>query len=425
MSAFDYEHGELFADGVSVQKLVQTYGTPLYIYVKSVIENQWHQFNKALHTRDHLIAYAVKANSNIAILQLLAKLGSGFDIASQGELERVIMAGGDAKKVIFSGVAKSESEIKRALELAIYCFNVESLPELMRINDVAKRLNCTASIALRINPDIDAKTHPYIATGDKENKFGIHYNCAIEVYKMAQSLPHLAVIGVSFHIGSQLTELSPLLAATDRLLKLINALAKEGISLKHIDVGGGLGITYKDEMPPSIKTVMTALLTRLMEYPDLKIIVEPGRVLVAEAGILVARVEYLKHYENLHFAIVDTGMNDLLRPALYDAWMRIIPVQMHKHDYNKQKYHIVGPVCESSDYLGKDRVLNLVGGDLIAVCAAGAYGFSMGSQYNSRLRPAEVLVDGSISYLIRKREMYQDLWRGEQLPSENDGEVQN
>lgn len=425
MSAFDYEHGKLFADGISVQKLIQMYGTPLYIYVRNVIENQWRQFNKALHTREHLIAYAVKANSNIAILQLLAKLGSGFDVTSQGEIERILMAGGDVKKIIFSGVAKSEKEIKRGLELGIYCLNVESLPELIRINDVAKSLNKKAPIALRINPDVDAKTHPYILTGLKENKFGISYDCAIEAYKMAQSLPHIEVLGVSFHIGSQLMELSPLIEATDRILVLIKELFEEGMVLKHIDVGGGLGVTYKDEMPPSIKSVMEALLTKLSPYPNLKIIVAPGRVLVAEAGILVARIEYLKHHGNLHFAIVDTGMNDLIRPALYDAWMRIIPVQMHDHDYNKQKYHIVGPVCETRDYLGKDRILNLIGGDLIAVCGVGAYGFSMGSQYNSRLRPAEVLVDGGKSYLIRKREEYQDLWHGEQLLNENEGEVLN
>lgn len=416
MTFFHYSHQQLMAEAVSVAQLAEIYGTPLYIYSKKAIVQHWKRYETALKGRKHLICYALKANSNLAILNLLAKLGSGFDIVSQGELERVIAAGGDPNKVVFSGVAKNEAEIERALSVNIRCFNVESVPELYRINDVAKRLNKKAPISLRINPDVDAKTHPYISTGLKENKFGISYEIAEEVYKQASLLPYLRIEGIDCHIGSQLTELTPFLDAADRILALVDRLAQHNIIINHIDFGGGLGVCYQNEKPPTIQALIDALRAKLVGRDHLEMIFEPGRIMVADAGILVTQVEYIKHHEENHFAIVNAGMNDLVRPALYDAWMRIIPVLQPSGQMPPSfTYNIVGPVCESSDCLGKKRDLAIKQGDLLAVCDAGAYGFSMASHYNSRPRVAEVLVDEENHYLIRKRETYADLWRGEYL----------
>ncbi|WP_392565218.1 diaminopimelate decarboxylase [Utexia brackfieldae] len=421
MTYFNYHHQQLLAEQVSVSALAKQYGTPLYIYAKNVIETQWLAFEKALGHQKHLICYAMKANSSLAVLNVLAKLGSGFDIVSQGELERVIAAGGDPAKVVFSGVAKTAQEIERALHLGIRCFNVESVAELYRINQVAERLNKKAPVSLRINPDVDAKTHPYISTGLKENKFGISYEIARDVYQEASKLPYLNLVGIDCHIGSQLTELTPFLDATDRILALVDALAQDGIIIKHLDLGGGLGVCYKDETPPTPEVFVNALRNKLKNHQHLEILFEPGRVIVANAGILITQVEYLKHHEDNHFAIVDAGMNDLIRPALYEAWMDIIPVIKDAHQQPSYPYNIVGPICESSDFLGKSRRLSLAQGDLLAVCGAGAYGFSMASNYNSRPRAAEVMVDGDKSYLIREREVFTDLWRGEHLIDEIDG----
>lgn len=414
MDMFNYQHHELFAEQVSVAELAKQFGTPLYVYSQSYIEQQWLAFDRALGDQKHLVCYAMKANSNIAVLNILAKLGSGFDIVSQGELERVLAAGGDPKKVVFSGVAKNEDEIARALEVGIRCFNVESVPELYRINDVAQRLNKKAPVSLRINPDVDAKTHPYISTGLKENKFGISYQIARDIYKEASQLSHLSVEGIDCHIGSQLTELTPFLDATDRILSLVDALKNDGINIKHVDLGGGLGVRYDDEVPPTPQEFIDALRRKLVGYEDLEILFEPGRAIVANAGILVTKVEYLKHHEDNHFAIVDAGMNDLIRPALYEAWMNIIPVKQPSRGEN-YLYNVVGPVCESGDFLGKQRQLSLQQGDLLAVCSAGAYSFSMASNYNSRPKVAEVMVSGDKVHLIRQRETYADLWRGEHL----------
>lgn len=420
MLPFDYRNDELFADDIPVKKIAEQYGTPLYIYLKKNIENQWRKFSNALKINDHLICYAVKANSNLAILQLLVKLGSGFDIVSQGELIKVLKANADPSKIVFSGVGKSALEIQRALLAGIQCFNVESLPELKRINEIACKLKKVAPISLRINPDVNAKTHPYIATGLKKNKFGIGHDVAEEAYKIAMSLPYLNIIGIGFHIGSQITELDPFLQAMDRILIIVDKLNKLGVTLSQIDIGGGLGVRYRNETPPTIAHFVAEIIKKLANYPGLKIIIEPGRAIVADAGLLVTKVEYLKQHENQSFAIVDAGLNDMLRPALYNAWMDIIPVTVSHSQAESTCYHVVGPVCETSDYLGKDRFLNLSQGDLIAICKSGAYGFSMSSHYNSRPRPAEVLVDGAKSYLVRQRESSSDLWRGEQLIESED-----
>ncbi|QIQ21281.1 diaminopimelate decarboxylase [Zophobihabitans entericus] len=415
MNNFKYLNQELFAENVSVTQLAKQFGTPLYIYSKNYIEQQWLAFDQALAGRKHLVCYAMKANSNLAVLNILAKLGAGFDIVSQGELERVLAAGGDAGKVVFSGVAKTEAEIARALEVGVRCFNVESIPELYRINEVAKRLNKKAPVSLRINPDVDAKTHPYISTGMKENKFGISYEIALEVYKEASRLSHLSVEGIDCHIGSQLTELTPFLDAADRVLALVDSLEKEGIHIHHLDFGGGLGVCYNDEVPPTPAEFVKAILKKVENYPHLEILFEPGRAIVANAGLLVTHIEYLKHHEDNHFAIVDAGMNDLIRPALYESWMKIIPVSQKTNQAQSYVYNVVGPVCESSDFLGKQRELAVEAGDYLAVCSAGAYGFGMASNYNSRPKPAEIMVDGNKAYVIRQREKYTDLWAGEQL----------
>lgn len=414
MDYFNYKDGQLFAEDVAVASLAERFGTPLYVYSRATIERHWHAFDDALAGHPHLICYAIKANSNLAFLNLLARMGSGFDIVSQGELERVLAAGGSPAKVVFSGVAKSVVEIRRALEVGIRCFNVESVPELHRINQVAGEMGVKAPISLRINPDVDAKTHPYISTGLKENKFGISYQTAREVYRLAKGMANFEIRGVDCHIGSQLTELSPFLDAADRLLLLLDQLEEDGIHIHHLDLGGGLGVRYDDETPPEPKEYASALLAKLKGRENLELCFEPGRAIAANAGIMVTTVEYLKTQDDNHFAIVDAGMNDLIRPALYEAWMKIIPVVEHPQG-QRQSYDVVGPVCETSDFLGKQRDLTLNQGDLLVVRSAGAYGFTMSSNYNTRCRPAEVMVDGSQAHLVRERERFEDLWRGERL----------
>ena len=409
MDFFQYKNEQLYVEDLPVKQLAEEFGTPLYIYSRATLERHWHAFDSALGKHPHLICYAVKANSNIGILNVMAKLGSGFDIVSQGELERVLAAGGEASKVVFSGVAKSRAEIMRALEVGIRCFNVESVAELHHINQIAGEIGKVAPISLRVNPDVDAHTHPYISTGLKENKFGVSVDEAREVYKLAATLPHVKITGMDCHIGSQLTELQPFLDATDRLIRLMEQLKEDGITLKHLDLGGGLGVTYTDETPPHPSDYATALLNKLKDYEDLEIILEPGRAIAANAGILVAKVQYLKSNESRNFAITDTGMNDMIRPALYEAYMNIIEID-RTLGREKAIYDVVGPVCETSDFLGKQRELAIAEGDYIAQRSAGAYGASMSSNYNSRPRTAEVLVDGNKAHLIRRRENLSELW---------------
>ena len=414
MDFFQYKNEQLYVEDLPVKQLAEEFGTPLYIYSRATLERHWHAFDSALGEHPHLICYAVKANSNIGILDVMAKLGSGFDIVSQGELERVLAAGGEASKVVFSGVAKSRAEIMRALEVGIRCFNVESVAELHHINQIAGEMGKIAPISLRVNPDVDAHTHPYISTGLKENKFGVSVDKAREVYKLAATLPHVKITGMDCHIGSQLTELQPFLDATDRLIRLIEQLKEDGITLKHLDLGGGLGVTYTDETPPHPSDYAAALLNKLKDYEDLEIILEPGRAIAANAGILVAKVQYLKSNESRNFAITDTGMNDMIRPALYEAYMNIIEID-RTLGREKAIYDVVGPVCETSDFLGKQRELAIAEGDYIAQRSAGAYGASMSSNYNSRPRTAEVLVDGDKDHLIRRRENLSELWTLESI----------
>ncbi len=414
MDFFQYKNEQLYVEDLPVKQLAEEFGTPLYIYSRATLERHWHAFDSALGDHPHLICYAVKANSNIGILNIMAKLGSGFDIVSQGELERVLAAGGEASKVVFSGVAKSRAEIMRALEVDIRCFNVESIAELHHINQIAGEMGKIAPISLRVNPDVDAHTHPYISTGLKENKFGVSVDEAREVYKLAATLPHVKITGMDCHIGSQLTELQPFLDATDRLIRLIEQLQEDGITLKHLDLGGGLGVTYTDERPPHPSDYAAALLNKLKDYKDLEIILEPGRAIAANAGILVAKVQYLKSNESRNFAITDTGMNDMIRPALYEAYMNIIEID-RTLGREKAIYDVVGPVCETSDFLGKQRELAIAEGDYIAQRSAGAYGASMSSNYNSRPRTAEVLVDGNKAHLIRRRESLSELWALESI----------
>ena len=414
MDFFQYKNEQLYVEDLPVKQLAEEFGTPLYIYSRATLERHWHAFDSALGEHPHLICYAVKANSNIGILNVMAKLGSGFDIVSQGELERVLAAGREASKVVFSGVAKSRAEIMRALEVGIRCFNVESIAELHRINQIAGEMGKVAPISLRVNPDVDAHTHPYISTGLKENKFGVSVDEAREVYKLAATLPHVKITGMDCHIGSQLTELQPFLDATDRLIRLMEQLKEDGITLKHLDLGGGLGVTYTDETPPHPSDYAAALLNKLKDYKDLEIILEPGRAIAANAGILVAKVQYLKSNESRNFAITDTGMNDMIRPALYEAYMNIIEID-RTLEREKAIYDVVGPVCETSDFLGKQRELAIAEGDYIAQRSAGAYGASMSSNYNSRPRTAEVLVDGDKAHLIRRRENLSELWALESI----------
>lgn len=412
MSYFQRIDGHLHAEQVPMQSIAERFGTPSYVYSRAAFEAHFLAYQQALSGCSHLICYAVKANSNIAVLNILARLGSGFDIVSVGELERVLLAGGDPGKVVFSGVAKTEKEIERALEVGVHCFNVESESELQRINRVALRLQTTAPISLRVNPDVDANTHPYISTGLQENKFGIPIERAVSVYEAAKALPGLRIIGVDCHIGSQLTTLSPFADALDRVLNLVDTLSDKGIVLEHIDIGGGLGVRYCDETPPSANEYIQVLRDKMGDR-EATLVIEPGRSIAANAGILLTQVEFLKSNGDRNFAIVDAAMNDMIRPALYDAWLNIHNVSEHRNATSKV-YDIVGPVCETGDFLGKSRELAIAEGDLLCVDSAGAYGFTMSSNYNSRPRAAEVMVDGDRVHLIRARESIDDLVRGEQ-----------
>lgn len=413
MDYFEYKNGELYAEQVPVAKIAKECGTPCYIYSRATLERHWHAFDNALGEHPHKICYAVKANSNLAVLNLFARLGSGFDIVSQGELERVIKAGGDPQKIVFSGVGKKPEEMQRALEVGIYCFNIESAAELQLLNQVAASSEVVAPISIRINPDVDPKTHPYISTGLKENKFGVDIPEALELYKQAATMSNIAIKGIDCHIGSQLTELEPFLEALDALIKLVDVLKQSDIHIEHLDVGGGLGVRYIDETPPEPYEQAKALIDRL-EPRQLEIILEPGRAIAGNAGIFLTQVEYLKHTQHKDFAIVDGAMNDLLRPALYSAFQEIIPVQPREGGDDKL-YDIVGPVCETGDFLGKERKLSLRAGDLLAVRTAGAYSYVMSSNYNTRPRPPEVMVDGDQYYIVKQRETLADLLRGEEI----------
>ncbi|QXW45203.1 diaminopimelate decarboxylase [Pseudomonas amygdali] len=412
MDAFNYRDGELFAEGVALSAIAERFGTPTYVYSRAHIEAQYRAYADALSGMPHMVCFAVKANSNLGVLNVLARLGAGFDIVSRGELERVLAAGGKAEKIVFSGVGKTREDMLRALEVGVHCFNVESTDELERLQKVAAELDVRAPISLRVNPDVDAGTHPYISTGLKENKFGIAIADAEDVYIRASQLPNLEVIGVDCHIGSQLTTLEPFIDALDRLLDLVDRLGDCGIHLHHIDLGGGLGVRYRDEEPPLAADYIKAVRERLAGR-DLGLLFEPGRFIVANAGALLTRVEYLKHTEHKDFAIVDAAMNDLIRPALYQAWMDVTAVR--PRDGEPRAYDIVGPICETGDFLAKGRELALAEGDLLAVHSAGAYGFVMSSNYNTRGRAAEVLVDGSQAFEVRRRETVAELFAGESL----------
>jgi diaminopimelate decarboxylase len=411
VNPFDYRNDELHAEAVPLAQVAERYGTPCYVYSRAALTETYRAFDTAFAGRDHLVCYAVKANSSLAVLNVLARLGSGFDIVSGGELARVLAAGGDPRKIVFSGVGKTAEEMRRALMAGILCFNVESESELARLEAVAAQCGRTAAMSLRVNPDVDPRTHPYIATGLRRNKFGIPYEDALALYRRAREMRHLAIAGIGCHIGSQLTEVAPFVAALDRVLELADRLQSEGIALAHVDVGGGLGIRYRDESPPAAGDYARALTSRLGSR-KVKILLEPGRALVGQAGLLLTRVEYLKHGRERNFAVVDAAMNDLLRPALYDAWHEVRPV---REGHGGARYEIVGPVCETGDFLARDRALDLREGDLLAVMAAGAYGMSMSSNYNTRPRAAEVMVDGGEMHLIREREAVSELMAREML----------
>ena len=413
MDHFNYKSDSLHCEDVAIKELAEIYGTPLYVYSRATLERHWHAFDQALAGRDHLVCYAVKANSSLGVLNVLARLGSGFDIVSGGELQRVLRAGGDPDKIVFSGVGKLPQEIALALDSGIHCFNVESEQELNQINQIAGQKSLVARVSFRINPDIDAKTHPYISTGLRENKFGIDIRDAERIYSQAAELPHIDVIGVDCHIGSQLTELSPFVDALQRLLELISRLNDQGINIRHLDLGGGLGIRYRDETPPLPSEWSDALRDQLSAF-DGTVVIEPGRAIAGNAGILVSRVIYTKHSDEKNFAVVDAAMNDLIRPALYDAWLEIIRVDK-RSDERERTYDIVGAICETADFLGKDRLISLAPDDLIAIRSSGAYAFSMSSNYNTRGRAAEVMVDGNQHYCIREREVFDDLVRGESM----------
>jgi len=413
MDSFEYRNGGLFCEEVSLSRIADEIGTPTYVYSRDALERAYMDYARALEGRDALVCYAVKANSNIGVLNLLARLGAGFDIVSLGELERVLRAGGDPAKVVFSGLGKQPHEIRRALEVGIHCFNIESDAELDRVNAVAAEMGRVAKISFRVNPDVDAKTHPYISTGLKENKFGIDIDHALDLYRRAHALANVEVVGIDCHIGSQLTELSPFLDALDRLLALIDQLADEGIVLRHLDLGGGLGVCYTDETPPTPAEYIDAVIERIGER-KLALVFEPGRSIAANAGVLLTRVEFLKQTGEKNFAIIDGAMNDLIRPSLYGAYQEIIPVEL-RDEGETRNWDLVGPVCETGDFLGKNRALNLQPGDLLAVCSAGAYGFVMASNYNTRARAAEVIVDDNQYCVVRERETISDLMRGEHL----------
>jgi diaminopimelate decarboxylase len=412
MNALTRRGGALHVEDVPLDAIAREFGTPCYVYSRAALEAAYHAYDGALAAHDHLICYAVKANANLAILNLFARLGAGFDIVSGGELARVLAAGGDPAKIVFSGVGKREEEMRAALGAGIHCFNVESESELARLDRVAGEMGRRAPVSVRVNPNVDAKTHPYISTGLKENKFGIAHDQALRVYREAAAMAHVEVVGIDCHIGSQLTEAAPFAEALDRVLELVNALEEAGIPLHHIDIGGGVGIRYRDEMPPALSEYARVLLSRLEGRRE-TLIVEPGRSLVGNAGWLLTRVEYLKHGEAKDFAIVDAAMNDLMRPALYDAWHDILPVIERRGD--PRRYAIVGPVCETGDFLGHDRPLVLAEGDLLAVCSSGAYGMSMSSNYNTRPRAAEIMVDGANLSEIRARERVSELFADEKV----------
>ncbi|MCK7544524.1 diaminopimelate decarboxylase [Marinobacter bryozoorum] len=417
MDQFSYRDGQLFAEQVAVADIARDFGTPAYVYSRAAFENHYRAYDEALAGHAHLVCYAVKANSNLAVLNVLARLGAGFDIVSVGELERVLRAGGDPARVVFSGVGKQPHEMRRALEVGVRCFNVESDTELDRLNEVAGEMGVKAPISLRVNPDVDAGTHPYISTGLKENKFGIDIAEAPRVYARAAAMPHLDIQGVDCHIGSQLTTVDPFLDALDRVLALVDRLAEDGIAIRHLDMGGGLGVTYDQEQPPCPGDYIRAMLERIGDRP-LELVLEPGRSIAANAGIMLTRVEFLKCTGHRNFAIIDAAMNDMIRPALYSAWQAIIPVQP-RTDVAEQDWDLVGPVCETGDFLGKDRRLALTAGDLLAVRSAGAYGFVMSSNYNTRNRPPELMVDGDRVHVIRERETLDDQLRQEHcLPDE-------
>jgi diaminopimelate decarboxylase len=409
---FHYQDNLLYVEEVPLRQIASQFGTPCYVYSRAALTDRLHQFQAALQGKEHLVCYAVKANSNLAVLNLFARLGAGFDIVSGGELKRVLAAGGDPRKVVFSGVGKTAVEMRMALEAGILCFNVESAAELDLLAEVAANMGKVASISLRVNPDVDAKTHPYISTGLKQNKFGIAYAEAVALYRRASCSTHLQIQGIGCHIGSQLTETGPFVAAAERILTLVDALASEGIRLEHLDMGGGLGITYKDEMPPTINEYAASLLAVLRGRAE-RLILEPGRALVGNAGVLLTQVEFLKHGEDRNFAIVDAAMNDLMRPALYDAYHEILPAELEEHA--AATYEVVGPICETGDFIGHSRKLAIAPKSLLAVLSAGAYGMSMSSNYNSRPRAAEVVVDGSTVYLVRERERVEQLYAAEKL----------
>ena len=407
MDNFTYRDGELYAENVALSRIAGEYGTPVYVDSRAALEQRYLAYDRALEGMPHLVCYAVKANSNLAVLNVLARLGAGFDIVSAGELERVLRAGGDPSRVVFSGVGKQAAEMRRALEVGVRCFNVESDAELDRLNQVAGELGVRAPVSLRVNPDVDAGTHPYISTGLKENKFGVDIADAPRIYARAAAMEHLDVVGVDCHIGSQLTTVDPFLDALDRVLALVDGLAENGIHLRHLDLGGGLGVTYDQEQPPSPEAYVAAVRERMGER-QLELVLEPGRSIAANAGVMLTRVEFLKCTDQHNFAIVDAAMNDMIRPALYSAWQAIVPVSSQSAAAEKS-WDIVGPVCETGDFLGKARTLALQPGDLLAVRSAGAYGFVMSSNYNTRCRPPEVMVDGEQVHLVRRRETLEDL----------------
>ena len=413
MTDFHYQQNQLFCEQVSLNQIAEQFGTPSYIYSRAAFTRHFLEYQQALGDHPGMICYAVKANSNIAVLNVLAKLGAGFDIVSLGELERVLKAGGDPKRIVFSGVGKTAAEMRRALEVGVYCFNVESSPELTRLDDVAKSMGVIAPVSLRVNPDVDAQTHPYISTGLKENKFGVDIEEAINVYEQAASLSNLHIKGVDCHIGSQLITIDPFLDALDRVLRLIDRLADLGINIEHLDLGGGLGVTYDDEQPPSIKDYLEEIKVRIGGR-TLSLALEPGRSIAANAGVLLTTVEFLKPTRHKNFAIIDAGMNDNIRPALYQAWQRALPLN-ESATVEPLLWDLVGPVCETGDFLAKDRSLALEAGDRIAIMSAGAYGFAMSSNYNSRCRPIEIMIDGDQIHVIRKRETIDDLLRGEKI----------
>ena len=411
MDYFSYREGQLYAEDVPVTAIAETVGSPTYIYSRAALESALAEYQDALAGCPHLVCFAVKANSNLAVLDTLARLGAGFDIVSVGELERVVAAGGDPGRTVFSGVCKQEKEIRRALELGIRCFNLESSAELELLNKIAGELGTKAPVSVRVNPDVDAQTHPYISTGLRENKFGIDVDQALAVYRRATALPHIEVVGLDCHIGSQLTRISPFIDALRRLLVIVDQLQSEGITIQHLDLGGGLGVRYRDEEPPSIAEYIGAIRAELGDR-ELELMFEPGRSIAANAGILLTRVANLKTTEGHNFALVDAAMNDFIRPALYQAWVAIQPV-IESQDGQRANWDIVGPVCETADFLGKDREMALSPGDLLAVFGAGAYGFVMSSNYNTRGRAAEVMVDGDAHYLVRERETVADMLRSE------------